>query len=668
MGSLDSTSSSRDKKNNNIGRGGVNPLVYLAIFLAVAALIIYIIAAKIIYKDKDQGVLEQIRISQLAEVSAVADYHADWLEHNLSIGARENFESIAAAVMTSAEFMPPTGDIVSYAWMGVHKGALRALFIVVAWWKFWLIAVVGFALWSVRSFKVWLGNDVLGRQTNGRLFYSGIRGDLKKIVANGTPDVQTPGLACPKYLSAVEVKRSAIGKVLDRYGLSNKTNLRLAGTILAYPKWPAFIALRSEGGLLEAAYNGASLAEHTALVLEAALSLRDTYVQYADNIAALTGNDSKIGSEKKLSAEEYVAELKFAFNRVLTTEWKLALVDLTPKELATIILAHEAGKVMAYKEEGPRLVRGSNFPQLCARAVLHSVAEYADEYNFNQRNTIRRSIIYGSRKSVFGPVKFLIDLSPQTRAARQWVELLMACPHELSQVSDEVELYGLICAIHDAWQKALMDDLMVSPADKLVDIIAHNTMAYVPFQRIMKYFRASLDTRTLNRLNELVAVVSERQQLAIAEGMATGTIRVPDYLKLFVPLSEQEIATITSQHGLDPDEVRAWSSLRVVLNYYSWLGRRVGDNKVPDNSIIFLATRRQKYETDMPTLVSECFAGMVAIRATRLMDRWGTLWSRKFDSVISVTAVEDMEEFEKFKRGESLDDVDIPTPDGASVG
>jgi len=118
-------------------------------------------------------------------------------------------------------------------------------------------------------------------------------------------------------------------------------------------------------------------------------------------------------------------------------------------------------------------------------------------------------------------------------------------------------------------------------------------------------------------------------------------------------------------HTLKPDDIKAWSSLRVVLNYYSWLGRRVGDNKVPDSSIIFLAVRRQTFEGEEIRTSTECHAGMVALRATRLADRWGTMWARKFDTVFSVTAVDNMEEFEKFKRGESLDDIEINSADGA---
>ncbi len=34
---------------------------------------------------------------------------------------------------------------------------------------------------------------------------------------------------------------------------------------------------------------------------------------------------------------------------------------------------------------------------------------------------------------------------------------------------------------------------------------------------------------------------------------------------------------------------------------------------------------------------------------------------------MTVTAVDDMEEFEKFKRGESLDGDETPNPDGASA-
>ncbi len=668
MGSLDANSSSREGAFGMGRKGLFHPVLYVVLGLFAIILVGYIFISRILHADKIDPASVLLAKTSLVEVETLQEYYSAWLSNNISEGTAASYDGISKGIISVLPVVPPTGDLVFKGWVGFVKGMLRVSFMVLAWWKFWLLAVAGMVFWSMRSFQVWFGKDILGQQTNGRLFYSGIRADLKKISKQGAPDVQTPGLACAKMVSVSEAQRSPIGRVLARHKAVNQTTLKLAATILAYPKWPAFIAARGESGLLEAAYEGASLPAHAALVLDAALTLRATYREYSGQIEQLTDQAENRSIPENLNSEQYVQELKYAFNRVLPTSWKLAMAEISPAELAAVVLSNEAGKVMAYKEEGPRLVRGSVFPQLCARAILHSIPDYSSEFSYDERNNIRQSIIYGSRKSVFGPVKFLTDLSPQTRAARQWMELLMACPHELEEVADEVELYGILCTTHDDWFKSFFDELMISSPTDLTDIISHSTMMYVPFKRVMSYFRKTVDREKLDRLHILARSVSDRQQLAIAEGMATGTTKVPDYLKIFAPITDSEIAKMVKQHNLNPDDVKDWSALRLVLNYYSWLGRRVGDSTVPDNSVILLAARRQKYDTEMPTLTSECHIGMVALRATKLIDKWGSLWSKKFDSVMTVTAVDDMQEYEKFKRGESLDDFDTPSPDGASVG
>lgn len=668
MASLDTGGSSRDSAFGMGKKGLANPLIYLIVGLAVIVLLGYILVSRVLHEGKSDANTLLITKAATSDLQNTIQFYSEWLSHNLSSGLASSFESISSIFLSTSQIVPPTGDMVFQGWIGLHKGLIRIVFVLVAWWKFWVLGVAIFGLYSVKTYRVWLGKDVLGQQTNGRLFYSGIRADLRKSTKNAAPDVLSPGLACAKMISLGEAQSSSIGKVLSRHGVGNKTNLKLAATILAYPKWPAFIAPRGEAELLDSVYAGASLAEHAALVLEAGLSLRETYVEYVNQIEVLDDDPTNQSPKIQMTPEEYAQELKYAFNRVLPTRWKLALAEMSAAELAAIILANEAGKVMAYREEASRMVRGSVFPQLCSRAIIHSIPDYSSDFNFVERNNIRQSIIYGSRRSVFGPVKFPVELSHQTRAARQWMELLMACPHELPEASNEVELYGLICTSHDDWQKAFFDELMVSSADNLGNIITHNSMMYIPFQKVMSYFRKTVDSARLKRLHDLAAVISERQQLAIAEGIATGINKVPDYLRIFSPLSQLEIDNLCKLHNLKAEDVKDWSALRLVLNYYSWLGRRVGDNKVPDNSIIILAARRQRYDTELPTLTSECHVGRIALRATRLIDRWGPIWSKKFDSVMTVTAVENMQEFEKFKRGELMDDEDIPSPDGASIG
>ncbi len=659
-----SSLSGREKKDISNARGSrkkINPIFYLVGLGLLAIFILYILSAGVFYKGEDQELLRQKRSTHIQQLDADRAYYAEWLEGKLGRGSSESFLSLTSILVDSSGIVPATGDFVSESWIGLHKGLIRAVFLIVAWWKFCALAILIAFMWSMRTWQVYFSKDILGRQTNGRLFYSGIRGDLKKINTFGAPDVLVPGLACPKISTAAAVKVSPLGKILEHYGAANSTNTYLAGILCAYKTWPAFVALRNEYALLEAAYKNTTLTNHAALVLDAALSLRETYCKYKDNIETLNTLGVDPVSEEQMTPEQYISKLKLSFNRVLSSEWKLAITELSAKELAAIVLAHEAGKVMAYTDEGHRFFRTSIFPQLCARSVLHSVPDLDTDFTYSERNTIRRAIIYASRKSVYGPVKFTLDLTPQTRAARQWVELLMACPHELKIVGEEVELYGLICEIHARWSKGFIDDLMVQSADKLKGFITQGTVLYVPLNKLIPYFTNNIESKVLARLAHLVAAVSHRQQLTLAEIATTGIGKIPDYQKIYTPLTTDQISKLSKDHKLDPKIVADWSPLRDVLNYYSWLGRRVGDSTVSDNSIIHLAVRRDTESYGSLEDASECHSGMVALRATRLIDRWGVNWAHKYDQVFSVTSVDNMEEFEKFKRGESLDDIDLNT-------
>src|SRR5690606_36740370 len=118
--------------------------------------------------------------------------------------------------------------------------------------------------------------------------------------------------------------------------------------------------------------------------------------------------------------------------------------SLPPDLVAVLLLSFEAGKVMVHSFEGGRWLKKSNYPQLAARSVLHSVESLASEYDYTQRTLIRQAIIYSSRSGDFGPVKLPVNLNIESRALRQWGEILLSTPYELGSTADEVELYGLI--------------------------------------------------------------------------------------------------------------------------------------------------------------------------------------------------------------------------------
>lgn len=377
-----------------------------------------------------------------------------------------------------------------------------------------------------------------------------------------------------------------------------------------------------------------------------------------ERLEAVSPPDPGVPDEKgqrKIGATEYAALLHHSFHRVLTPDMRMQLSEIRPTELATTILSYEAGKVLAYAKEGSAWVRRSNFGNLSGRAVVHSVGAFAREYNFDERSMIRRGLIYASRSSAFAPVRFPIDLSDKSRALRQWVELLMACPHELQAVADEVEFVGIVSEAQRAWAQLFLDGAMALDPEVVDDVYAAPTnLFFMPVTKVLGLMRKVIEHSTLRRLEELVARVSQRQRLEImsmdfaSEGMEKG---ISQSERIFAPLAHREVKALATQHSLSPADLRDWSTLRIVLNSFGWLGRRVGDYTVPESSIISVVF---KVDPGMPG--ANEFSrmgknGIVAFRGTRLEAKWGKFWQTRFIPVLGVTLAESPESYAELMKG-----------------
>jgi hypothetical protein len=323
-------------------------------------------------------------------------------------------------------------------------------------------------------------------------------------------------------------------------------------------------------------------------------------------------------------------------------------------EIATTLLALEAGKVLAHSFEGGRWIKRSNFPQLSARAVLHSVVGYPGDYDFSSRQRIRRALIYASRSSSFAPVRMPIDLSEDIWVLRQWSEILLACPHELEAVSDEVELVGLVRHAHRKWSREFSDSsVVVSPEMAQSSYATPSNLLFLPLSRVLAILRKALDSAEIRRIEQLGAVVSSRQkvtQLARDAGDESA-LEHPAFERVFPPLAEEEMATLARIHALNPNDVRDWSALRIVLSSYGWLARRVGDYTVPDSSLIFAVFQADASLDGVNSLGFLGKLGMVPFRGSKLHERWGRNWANRFLFVNGATMAETTEDFEKLLKG-----------------
>ncbi len=545
------------------------------------------------------------------------------------------------------------------AYLSLQFAVLRISFLVLASLRLWIFVVLGAVVWARRSLRVHTANDILGETSNGRLFYSGIKVGLDRVNEQGLPEKLITGLATLQSAELSTTKGTDLGKVLHHFGAETETSLALASMIVHYAEVPGYVAARDETALLDRSFKGAPLGEVAAVALMNALELQREYragrgIHGEQDLAVFAPLEGS--AVDKLDTEQYGAYLQRALQRCLTPTMRRELGAIPVQDLAVVILAMEAGKIMAFEKEAGKWVRRSNFPQLSARAVLHSVAAFAQEFNSDSRGRIRRALIYASRSSVYAPVHFPVDLSDSTRALRQWTELLLAGPHELSAVSDDVELYGIVCDAHQAWNQMLLDAIMTGAPEVIGGMYAtHGNLFFMPLRTVLILMRKIVSRPILQRLEELVNHVSQKQKLQTLSFEQVhedgGAHPLMTHERCVTPFSLLEIKQIAERHGLMESEVREWSALRVVLSSFGWIARRVGDYSVPPCSVIFTVFKVE------PLLFGSNEVGMlgkpamVPFRGTRLAQKWGKNWQVRFAQVDRVTMAEDAQDFGKKLEG-----------------
>ncbi|RIL11626.1 MAG: hypothetical protein DCC75_01995, partial [Proteobacteria bacterium] len=507
------------------GRKTLVKVVLLAIVAAIAGLVVLVNQTD---QARDERSLASAR-SSLARsgaawserfIAAQQSYDRWLYDHGTSTEARI-FDKLSSLLFSSASKLagPDADDsFLERTYVSLHFAVMRLSFVLIACWRIWLLSIIGAFVLVHYKQKVYRQDDLLGQTGNGRFFYSGIRASLDNVSDKGMPKDQVVGLACLAAASPAELKTSALGAALERLGVANETNRSLAAVIVKHQGYPAYVADKESQSQLDACFMGANLAEMTLLILETAMAKHAAFLN-GQEAGVMTEPQPEAAPESnteqsKITPEQYAQKLSDVLDRVLSAEMKVALGQIPASNLATIVLAFEAGKVMGYAFEAGRWQRKSGFTQLYARSVLHSMPSYSRDYDVGAREVIRRALIFGSRKSVFAPVHMPLNLSASTKAARQWVECLMACPHELSSAANEVELFGIVGEEHGRFSKAFMEG--VHSGDPEVVSGAFSTpynLFVMPLISILRVLRKTVAPETIRRLETLITLVSQNQKL-----------------------------------------------------------------------------------------------------------------------------------------------------------
>jgi hypothetical protein len=568
------------------------------------------------------------------------------------------FEGLSALVVdsmlnsNSAQLSESELSTFGRIYLELHTGVVRLLFLVIASLRFALSACLVALYFGINSFKPYRKADALGQMGNGRVFYSGVRAALEKLTPEGAPDVQVRGFACPQMSTPAEAKGSALYRVLSQYGAANQTNEVLTQILLKNADTNPYVAAVGDEEPLSRCFAGAQLFENATSLLAAALSLHARYASgdFGDDI-----KDAEVEAwSTKVNSNEYAKYLQKALHHVLTPDSRRVIANIPAAEIATLVLAFESGKILAHGFEGGRWVRRSNFPHLSARAVLHSITEYPENYDYYSRNRIRGGLIYAARKSAFSPVRMPVDMSADAWALRQWAEVLLACPHELPSVAREVELVGVVREAHTEWCNRFFNlhgELMVQLAR--VGFTTPTNLLFLPVAEVVTAMRQFVAPSTIERMHLLLKKVSAQQTLEQGreqEGESGPTLQL-SFERIEPMPSDDELTKLSEIHQIAKSDLRDWLALRTVLSAYGWVASRVGDYSVPHTSVIFAVFRSSIPLEGINSLGLLGRPGMVPLRGSKLADKWGAQWSARFTFVDKATMAESTEDYGKLLQG-----------------
>jgi hypothetical protein len=523
------------------------------------------------------------------------------------------FEFIGVSLLSRIEQLDADSFIFTpYAY--VIGGLVRVSFFLIASFRFLLICILWGIFSSTKTFRPYIGRDLLGETGIGKLFYSGIRASLDEVTDEGEPAQLVTNLATLKRVSIETARSSKLTSLLSSHQALNDTTLELVQHILAYPNHPFFAPAGDE--------------EFS-----------------ASDISLIDGT-------YQLLSSHFVQN---TFSSVLMP-FQEGASQIHPCEFAALMLSIQAGKAMGYLKEGNHWVRRSSFINLNARSVLHSIPSYKDDFTSLERQSIRQSLVYARRYSSFGPVRLPQEMDHKTRALRQVAEVLLAAPQNVQTVAAEVELYGRSFKAYQLFENKFFKRIESYDQDLLQSIIATESgLICVHVKSIVDICSEVISQEELDRLSDLISLVSQTQKVIdlkdeMKDGEATkGSL--PTFQRIFLPIPFVRIKQIADDFLVSQEIIQRWSISRNIFNSFGWITRQVGTTIVPEESCGYIVFRGAEWSKEANSLGLLGKTGMIPFRSTAFELRLGKNWRSRFAVAESASIAEDKAYFEKLLTG-----------------
>jgi len=599
-----------------------------------------------------------------AETYARFDQRLSWLGKT-SLGGATIYEWYAQSIVNTfkpAKENKPSGDMVDLGsyYLGFKRWLtsllLRAGFIVIAFWPLWLCSgLAGYFLWRKR-FRGKRTDDLLGVCDRGTTpFYSGVWGPLRSNGSFSGTDYSCPNLACPQMASVDSASSHRLGQTLKKFGALNRTNTDLVRVILAYKDYPSFVegeqsaeevADLGEGSdkgpptiLKESTVAEKTIEQSASENLEAVFAAHAVLRQYVAEAERRKITSAQLNTSFQTHCEllaPLLNHLKPAARMLacaLTPNRAWAIGHLPPEIIASAYLATEAGKSLVYQREGPSFVRISRYPHLQARSVLQSLVPFGQEYNGDIRLIIRQAIICCRRHGDFGRA-FLPERMPvESRALRDWLEILYEHESNKNVVASLVELDAHIEEISVNWRyvysRRVRQTVEAEGTEPKADSrdakfwkgVAYKSVVLVPLAEVVQMALRSIDDTRIKRVEQLLRF-THRYQASISI-----SARLPGFKRQAIDM--QNMSDLVPAGDASRPLLERWAIVKRMLTRYNWLSTRVGDDAVPPEGFVQgMVLAASDLDPSKPELTG--LNMLVPIRHRRYEEMFGPRWERLY--------------------------------------
>ncbi len=472
----------------------------------------------------------------------------------------------------------------------------RCAFVILAGFKLWITAALLTVLLKWLLLRPYSGNDILGQTGNGRPFFSGMQVPIELTEVAGSPSLHVRGLACLPKGSTKSASSRNLLRCLDQFEASNATNRELVAVLAGAPTIPK---------------QPVELADYAEVLLASSL------LAHRDMSAPESGEFK--ADQSNFVPDKLNTEIASVFRRVITPDLRPHLAGVAPGEIATLVLSVQAGKILASTQTENGWIQNSSYPNLSARAVLHSLENYPTDYSANQRQRLRQALVFAIRQTDFGQVCLPAGFSPDFQALRSWSELCLASPNELDQKANAVESTNWQNLIHQRFQESL-GGLMDSPqgSDALAACCCGNVVL-IPQSRIVNVFSASINPTDLRRMVELAQVID------------------PD---------------IKDVPGTAPDSPHAtWRVIHRALSQHGWLCQKVGTSSVPTGGVVTVVVEPEANGLEGTPGKLIVLKDVVPIRASLVTRSLGDEWRRRVACVRGLSVITSESELQEVLSG-----------------